>query len=773
MVNTMTSPRIPEPATPGQNPLPWLTDVWNSGGCFATPVGLALSANGGKVIREAGAFSPEVEALTAMIDTVRSTVAGLSDDPTHVYNVEFVGDGIGATSWERRLVSIGSKALTSGESQGRVAAIMSGIALHEVMHIRISQTHNKGLERVYGKADPTNEAYLKAHSVGNTIDDVFGESIAAKEFPGLAPAIDVAMWFVWENEKREFTAKGGVLPSIPSFGDPKERAHMFLTGMRYPWAVDWSTAEAEYTMIREWHNRALALKVGDNRDYLALVADVLAWIDNPSLNTPEQEQPGEGEGEGGEGEGEGEPNGSGNGQPGNNSAKQSNPFDKGKGKGKGNPTEGEGNGQGQGDKPGQGQGQGQGQQPTKGEGDLADLVDGTIGAGTGGVTANQRTGTAEGDTSAIKRQNVVLELPDCLSEGNRDEATDKVAQGATVSHAKARRDVSRIRRYPNSMPGGNPVVVRRRTIAGGAGSAKWDAPNLWSEADDDLDDDAWDDDIEDMDSEALAKAWGAIDDPNRASKEALANTVQDLKTRTGKMTVDRPEVGRQLAAVINSARKGPGLPQRFQRTGRIDRTRLSRVAVADPHVFTRNVAPSPQRVRAYILVDCSGSMSGPKGKRAAQTARDLANAIDQIDWASGAIYGHTTDSFGVYVARVWNSGENRKFVDDIYSLPKADNHDGYAVAYVCDDILEEKTREERGVVMVISDGLPTHYNGYEHTKEVVDFYRRQGLRVMGISIDAAASGTRFASLYGGDVIDYDPNTAVFARNMARVIGSSI
>jgi hypothetical protein len=163
----------------------------------------------------------------------------------------------------------------------------------------------------------------------------------------------------------------------------------------------------------------------------------------------------------------------------------------------------------------------------------------------------------------------------------------------------------------------------------------------------------------------------------------------------------------------------------------------------------------------------------PRLEAAGQAARDLATAMDSLPWMKGRIYAHTDDMYGTYAARLWESGQPRGLIDAYFGMRLQNTPDGYAIAFIADDLLEDLRPSEKGLLIMISDGKPSYSGGAHHVKTVVDHYRRRGLRIVSVSIAPDLTAEVQRLMYGADVVEYDPNVGVFARNLAKVIGSSI
>jgi uncharacterized protein with von Willebrand factor type A (vWA) domain len=223
------------------------------------------------------------------------------------------------------------------------------------------------------------------------------------------------------------------------------------------------------------------------------------------------------------------------------------------------------------------------------------------------------------------------------------------------------------------------------------------------------------------------------------------------------------------------ARKGKGAPLREQRAGRVDRRSLAKVACGDIRVFTRNTAPAPNKVRVTILVDASGSMDSPDWDTggeylttiAAQTCRDLGGATEMLDWVTADVVAFTSH-VDCDLYPLWKSGESLANIDHYFNISMSGTEEGYAIAFALDEMLERIQSREQGLIIIISDGAPSEP---KHVKSVVAMAAQHHIPVVSVALTKSAVQDE---MYGIDnVVKYNANTRVLARDMARVIGRVI
>lgn len=769
MIDTKGVTAMTPPERPAVDPVPWLTAMWKANGCFATDFAKALTALGSERDQKVGAvavygkayedqakqqaaaraaFSGTAEALAAVVQSVGSTVDALHSDP-NPYRVSFGNISSAGTDHTGRNVLIGTRLLTlTSLTEGQRAAGLVGIALHETGHIEFSQPYGAAVKAHWANSPVLKQAY-GLHNVG---DDNRVERKQSLRFPALVPALDCAAALMGDLVLDQIAEQGGVAPFAADLTTAKGRDRALRMGSRYPWTVDWSTEAATkaLTWIRAWAERMS--EDHTPKEHVTLIEEALAWIndlpegedggdepcpegeeptDEPNDNPTKGEKPGEG--------------------PGGSQPTPSQDSDESESESEDEGGEGGDEGKGESEKPGEiptdTKGGNDGGTPTTDtEGEDTDTEGGdhseTDSKPTEGETTQSGSPTdspTEGDLNEIP------EIPDCSTDAAHSQSEDELADEVTQAHEAARRDVKRMRRYPGAT-GGTVIVQEKR----------FGEPNSGVDFMSTLGDTVAEDD---QDARRIA-----------VDNQTLMHYGGDAR---GASTKDIPNNHAALAAVINSARRGPGMPERGQRSGRVDRGRLARVATSDPRVFTRQSSPAPQKVRVHILIDSSGSMGGgPDSRRAkaAQVGRDLAGAFDRLPWATARIYGFA-EAGSSFVTRIWETGESRSKVDRFLLSPSGGTPLGYCVAYVADDLLEERHPSEKGVVIVISDGSPSYDGGITHVRSVVDYYRQRGLRV--VSVAMASLGEAQQRMFGRDALAYEANMAIFARNMARVVGSSL
>ena len=182
----------------------------------------------------------------------------------------------------------------------------------------------------------------------------------------------------------------------------------------------------------------------------------------------------------------------------------------------------------------------------------------------------------------------------------------------------------------------------------------------------------------------------------------------------------------------------------------------------DGKYFSREVVPDGQPNVAFgILIDESGSMAGDKTKSARQIALLLEDVLRKLKIPL-MIVGHDEDSYKCnlwsYVDFDTNDGKDK------YRLCNVDargcNIDGAAITYMSEKLL--KRPEEKKVLIVISDGLPTGCSFYdqfdedEDTMKAIEKYRKKDVKIFGAIVDTYEQVSKlYGSNYCFDCREFD------------------
>ncbi len=743
MTRTFTAP-----AKPDADPIPWLTDLWDRSGCFRMDPAEAIESltrktSGGIMthrVSGSAAFEADASTVAAIVAATTSAVAALHADKS-LYRATFDSAvSTAGTSYDQKLVVIGAKPLTDPAlTNGQRAAIVAGASLHETGHINHSQAFGDAVDKVWPDDHPDKSLVESASNIG---DDNRIEARQLDTYGGLVAALEAATWYFSRIQAEGLIAAGYPVPA-PVFLDTIEnRRRAFILALRVPWLGEWSGSETELDYLLGLRDRFI--QTDSPKVHVDLVREAVEWIKTVPMapaNQPTEGDDGDESTEGGDmpsGKSKAKPDPKGQkqdkGEP-KDADPESESEDSDDGDGDGSDGDGSDSDESDGD-------EGSGDSDSDESGD--DSADGADGDGDSDgesrqdsqPKADQPKAGKNGPTQGAGGSTPVLPDADCTTEAMKaDDASQRSAEIAVQEHAGSQKAIGRMRRY-------NGALVYEKRLVRFAAAHEVGNRVTASEAD----------------------AVRAVDSATLAVDPTARQTLRLHGVRP------KPDNSSALAEVMDSAKVGMGAPERFCRSGRLDRGRLHRVSQGDTRVFIRREASAPQSVRCYIVLDASGSMGGSRSQFAVQAGMDLAGAIEALPWAQGRVYAHTNDYRGTFVVPLWESGEPIDNVMDYMSIGKNGTPEGFALAFVCDDLLEDLHPSEKGLVIMVADGQP---NDPGQVQSVVDYYRRKGLRVVSVSIASSLSGAMQRAMYGDDVIEYDANVQTFARNIAKVIGSSI
>lgn len=728
----------------GGDPIPWVTDLWSG----------ALDGR-----------KPDVERSRAALAALNSIVAGLSDDD-RTYSVRFSGDALTTnTHIAAKVVTVGHGPLGDPNlTSGQIAAIMTGLAFHEIGHIR----HTRKVEHVldsYGAKGST--PWKRAQRVLNLADDVRSERLNCVEFPGLAETLPITLRWIGER-----TIKPGMQASriSTSFG-------VGIMAVRYPDFVEWTGREAARDWWQAWAERAA---VAHTIPALRAVMDEA--LDHIAEGDDLKDEPTEGGDDATEGEDESEPGddategGDGQGDDADGESDDATEGGEGDSDGEGesddDATEGGEQGEGSDDADGDGEGDATeggdsaDGEPTEGDDDPwadesdGDATDGEPGGFNPGEAPEQGSGQRDGDeptdgedAEGIDAESMVQDCPtDAATDGTEGDVQNGIDAAVTMSRgASGHRSYTttltdyrgRTTTYTQEVKRGIPARRGGKATTGG--------------------------------SEGMSFLPPTVGQP-----------MNPTASRTQRPTL-RVGVSQALAAAIAASKHGDPLPTPGQRSGRLDRQRLPRVAGGDCRVFTNVVTPGPTRIRAIVLLDASGSMdagsqvtrdhtgrvSGHFGATratvAAQVGMDLAGAFDRMRNVTAAIYAHNVND-GVMVHALWQTGEPTDYVGDYADLALDSNADDLAIRYATDDMLMTRRPGEACVIVVVSDGMPP---STALVKAAVEDARKRGIAVVSVAIAPEANEAQ-TDMYGHeDVVPWEREPMVMARKIAQAIGRRV
>jgi len=242
------------------------------------------------------------------------------------------------------------------------------------------------------------------------------------------------------------------------------------------------------------------------------------------------------------------------------------------------------------------------------------------------------------------------------------------------------------------------------------------------------------------------------------------------------------------AGVLDGVRMGAILAQRLavrndanmthftrQNQGKIDRRVLAQLGMEIESVFKRTTVDQYNPVLLYLSLDASGSMNGPKWRKAMSVATALTFASDKIRNLDVVVSlrGNSKSGSGIpCVSVVYDSRkDNFKKAREIFPFlaPTGSTPEGLCYTATL-ELIQECAVTHNTYFINFSDGEPGtnfRYNGQyfnyagdmatKQTKNMVRQIREAGVKVMSYFIDDSRNGyygnyskTAFTTMYGAD-----------------------
>lgn len=176
--------------------------------------------------------------------------------------------------------------------------------------------------------------------------------------------------------------------------------------------------------------------------------------------------------------------------------------------------------------------------------------------------------------------------------------------------------------------------------------------------------------------------------------------------------------------------------------GRIDGRQVYRNdAKGALDIFRERNAPTITKVNLWVIIDSSGSMNGTKIDRAQDLAGTLAAAFQRIPSVRLQVWQHNAMGDGdVNLYRVYGPGKNT--LKQMRQNVGGGNADGFAMQAIGDLALRAGRPDERTIVWMISDGLPsamgtgsTRHDLANHSTIVCAQLRAKGLTIIATAIE--------------------------------------
>ena len=216
-----------------------------------------------------------------------------------------------------------------------------------------------------------------------------------------------------------------------------------------------------------------------------------------------------------------------------------------------------------------------------------------------------------------------------------------------------------------------------------------------------------------------------------------------------------------------------------QHQGRIDsRTCWRNDARGSVDIFKERANPSISKLNVWLLVDASGSMSGRRACRAQDFCATLVESFKRQPTVRLHVWQHNAvTEAGRHITqlhRVYDATKN--VLNTMLKNVGEGNADGFALAGLGNLAMADTRRDERTIIIVISDGAPTEHGIGASSHDLVSFSRNvsDDLRLKGVtvlSIAIAGNSAENANMYGPEwTVPFDEHAADPWGDLARDIG---
>lgn len=230
-----------------------------------------------------------------------------------------------------------------------------------------------------------------------------------------------------------------------------------------------------------------------------------------------------------------------------------------------------------------------------------------------------------------------------------------------------------------------------------------------------------------------------------------------------------------------------------KREGRIDFRRAPAASRGAQDIFKRKTGSSTTHVNVSVLIDASGSMSAHDGHiahpvvpgktvnvqrrvAAAVFGATIAEALGRVPTVHLNVFQHSAGGGRMIIKWRWSKGTPvAVFNEAVYGIGGGGNADGHALYAITTKMQREIKRGERGVILVVSDGLPSVYGNGGNSEagqalvDAVAFARKAGYTVLAVAID----GSDQSAYYGDGVIPFDGNWNALGSALAKHIGKAL
>ena len=205
-----------------------------------------------------------------------------------------------------------------------------------------------------------------------------------------------------------------------------------------------------------------------------------------------------------------------------------------------------------------------------------------------------------------------------------------------------------------------------------------------------------------------------------------------------------------LKKLFQRKSKDQAFVMKSMRTGRLDTNKIAEAKQGVDTIYEKMGHISTNKVCVGVLIDESGSMGGPKIKKARQAAVFINEVFKNMPDVELFIYGHTADEYGtktnnahIRIYREPGSQVDRWALGSVSA--RNNNRDGDAILATAQKM--RKLTQNQGILFVISDGQPAARNydgemGIKDTREKVTQAQSLGFQVIQIAIESSVPSAK-------------------------------
>lgn len=233
--------------------------------------------------------------------------------------------------------------------------------------------------------------------------------------------------------------------------------------------------------------------------------------------------------------------------------------------------------------------------------------------------------------------------------------------------------------------------------------------------------------------------------------------------------------------------------QTHRRYGSLDTRAMTRAARCDQDVFRFKSGQSTTMMRVAVVLDASGSMGGQdaaitipgsgdkvtvdRRTAAAMFGATIAQALGSVPTIMLDVWQHAASHGHVVLKWRWHRGTPLGVFNEAAQrhIGAGGNADGHALMAIAQRMKRELKRDERGLILMVSDGLPSDYapggtsNAGQALIDAVREARAMGIDVIAVAID----GSDQSNYYGDGMIPFDGDWMALGRTLADKIGAAL